>query len=62
MEHGVKFMADVVEGQKTGFFLDQRENRRIMQVRGEGNGGGPGRGGGEMGGCRDWEGGQRWVV
>ncbi len=26
-ENGLKFMADVVEGQKTGFFLDQRENR-----------------------------------
>lgn len=31
-EHGVKFMADVVEGQKTGFFLDQRENRKLMQA------------------------------
>jgi len=26
-ENGLKFIADVVEGQKTGFFLDQRENR-----------------------------------
>ena len=26
-ENGLKFMADVVAGQKTGFFLDQRENR-----------------------------------
>ncbi|MGH7285943.1 MAG: class I SAM-dependent rRNA methyltransferase [Polyangiaceae bacterium] len=27
-EHGVPFVADVVRGQKTGAFLDQRENRR----------------------------------
>ena len=27
-EYGVKFWVDVVQGQKTGFFLDQRENRR----------------------------------
>lgn len=27
-EYGVKFRVDVLEGQKTGFFLDQRENRR----------------------------------
>lgn len=27
-ESGLKFEADVVRGQKTGFFLDQRENRR----------------------------------
>jgi 23S rRNA (cytosine1962-C5)-methyltransferase len=26
-ENGLKFMADVIEGQKTGFFLDQRDNR-----------------------------------
>jgi 23S rRNA (cytosine1962-C5)-methyltransferase len=26
-EHGVRFTADVVRGQKTGFFLDQRDNR-----------------------------------
>ena len=26
-ENGLKFVADVVAGQKTGFFLDQRENR-----------------------------------
>lgn len=26
-EHGLKYGVDVVEGQKTGFFLDQRENR-----------------------------------
>ena len=27
-ENGIRFEADVVRGQKTGFFLDQRENRR----------------------------------
>lgn len=27
-EDGLKFWSDVVKGQKTGFFLDQRENRR----------------------------------
>jgi 23S rRNA (cytosine1962-C5)-methyltransferase len=27
-EHGLRFESDVVRGQKTGFFLDQRENRR----------------------------------
>ena len=31
-ENGLKFMADVVEGQKTGFFLDQRDNR--LKIRG----------------------------
>lgn len=30
-EHGVKFKVSLLEGQKTGFFLDQRENRRAMQ-------------------------------
>ena len=28
LEAGLKFEADVIRGQKTGFFLDQRENRR----------------------------------
>ncbi len=27
-EHGARFSADLVRGQKTGFFLDQRDNRR----------------------------------
>jgi 23S rRNA (cytosine1962-C5)-methyltransferase len=27
-EHGIRYGIDVAEGQKTGFFLDQRENRR----------------------------------
>lgn len=30
-ESGLEFEADVVHGQKTGFFLDQRENRRLIQ-------------------------------
>ncbi len=29
-EHGLHFLADVAGGQKTGFFLDQRENRRRL--------------------------------
>jgi 23S rRNA (cytosine1962-C5)-methyltransferase len=28
LESGLRFEADIVRGQKTGFFLDQRENRR----------------------------------
>lgn len=31
-ENGLKFLADVVAGQKTGFFLDQRDNR--LKIRG----------------------------
>lgn len=31
LEHGIRFTADVVNGQKTGFFLDQRENRATMR-------------------------------
>jgi len=30
-EHGVRFAVDVLHGQKTGFFLDQRENRRAIR-------------------------------
>jgi 23S rRNA (cytosine1962-C5)-methyltransferase len=30
-ENGVRFEADVVRGQKTGFFLDQRENRHEVE-------------------------------
>jgi 23S rRNA (cytosine1962-C5)-methyltransferase len=30
-ETGLRFEADVLRGQKTGFFLDQRENRRIVE-------------------------------
>jgi 23S rRNA (cytosine1962-C5)-methyltransferase len=29
-EHGIRYEVDVVEGQKTGFFLDQRDNRRVL--------------------------------
>ena len=31
LESGLKFEADVIRGQKTGFFLDQRENRRAIE-------------------------------
>ncbi|MCW5912948.1 MAG: class I SAM-dependent rRNA methyltransferase [Cyclobacteriaceae bacterium] len=30
LEHGSKFYVDWEEGQKTGFFLDQRENRKLL--------------------------------
>jgi len=30
-EHGLRFEADVLRGQKTGFFLDQRENRKQVE-------------------------------
>ena len=35
-ESGLKFEADVVRGQKTGFFLDQRENRRRVEALAQG--------------------------
>jgi 23S rRNA (cytosine1962-C5)-methyltransferase len=31
LENGLRFEADVLRGQKTGFFLDQRENRRNVE-------------------------------
>ncbi|MBC7486670.1 MAG: class I SAM-dependent rRNA methyltransferase, partial [Cytophagaceae bacterium] len=31
LENGVKFWVDVEEGQKTGFFIDQRDNRKMLQ-------------------------------
>lgn len=31
LENGHKFMVDWTEGQKTGFFLDQRENRALVE-------------------------------
>jgi 23S rRNA (cytosine1962-C5)-methyltransferase len=31
LENGLRFEADVLRGQKTGFFLDQRENRREVR-------------------------------
>jgi 23S rRNA (cytosine1962-C5)-methyltransferase len=30
-EHDLKFRIDFIEGQKTGFFLDQRENRNLLK-------------------------------
>jgi len=30
MENGVHFLVDVIEGQKTGYFLDQKENRAAI--------------------------------
>ncbi|MBX3745048.1 MAG: class I SAM-dependent methyltransferase [Verrucomicrobiae bacterium] len=30
LEHGLRFEADPVRGQKTGFFLDQRDNRHLV--------------------------------
>ncbi len=35
-EHGLNFQADIVNGQKTGFFLDQRENRHLIKRFSEG--------------------------
>ena len=32
LETGLRFEADVLRGQKSGFFLDQRENRRHVEV------------------------------
>jgi 23S rRNA (cytosine1962-C5)-methyltransferase len=32
LESGLRFEADVLRGQKTGFFLDQRENRRNVEA------------------------------
>jgi len=32
LETGLRFEADVLRGQKTGFFLDQRENRRRIEA------------------------------
>lgn len=30
IEHGVRFSANVIKGHKTGYFLDHRENRRLV--------------------------------
>jgi len=35
-ENGIRFEADVLRGQKTGFFLDQRENRREVETHAHG--------------------------
>ena len=32
LESGLRFRVDPAEGQKTGFFLDQRENRRLART------------------------------
>src|SRR5204862_3678 len=32
LEHGLSFSADLVHGQKTGFFLDQRANRHMIRT------------------------------
>jgi len=32
LEHGLRFTADLVSGQKTGFFLDQRDNRQQIRA------------------------------
>ncbi|MFN3403346.1 MAG: class I SAM-dependent rRNA methyltransferase [Cytophagaceae bacterium] len=32
LEHGQKFLIDLEKGQKTGFFLDQRENRELIKA------------------------------
>ena len=32
LENGLKFIVDIHRGQKTGFFLDQRDNRRLVQT------------------------------
>lgn len=36
LERGMRFRADVIEGQKTGFYLDQRDNRRLVEERARG--------------------------
>ena len=35
-ESGVKFLVDIINGHKTGFYLDQRENRRRLAALAEG--------------------------
>ncbi len=32
MENGLKFRVDYLKGQKTGFFVDQRENRQLLET------------------------------
>lgn len=36
LENGLKFNVDWLEGQKTGFFIDQRENRSLLEKYAEG--------------------------
>ena len=35
-ENGNKFLVDVVQGHKTGFYLDQRDNRKLLETFSEG--------------------------
>ena len=35
-ENGLQFGVDLVEGQKTGFYFDQRENRKLLERYGQG--------------------------
>jgi len=30
LEYGRRFLVDIIDGQKTGFFIDQRENRKLL--------------------------------
>jgi 23S rRNA (cytosine1962-C5)-methyltransferase len=32
IENGNKFLIDIEHGQKTGFFLDQRDNRNLLST------------------------------
>ncbi len=36
VEHGLRFGVDVAEGQKTGFYLDQRDNRKLTETLAQG--------------------------
>ncbi|ADL56685.1 class I SAM-dependent rRNA methyltransferase [Gallionella capsiferriformans] len=36
IEHGLRFRVDVADGQKTGFYLDQRDNRKLTETLAEG--------------------------
>ncbi len=31
-ENGIKFFVDIEEGQKTGFYIDQRDNRKLIEL------------------------------
>lgn len=35
-ENGLRFTADIVRGQKTGFFIDQRDNRKLISAMAKG--------------------------
>jgi 23S rRNA (cytosine1962-C5)-methyltransferase len=36
MENGIRFSVDIVHGQKTGFYLDQRDNRALTELLADG--------------------------